>query len=130
MISLVLATEIHQKLIQRFGGAYGIRDHSALSSALSRPFQTFEEKELYPTVLDKAAALIESILSNHPFVDGNKRTGYVLLRAFLLSENLDITATEDEKYEFIIQIASGSIKYDSILEWLHINTADAETSIS
>jgi death on curing protein len=77
MISIKEAEQIHKILIDTFGGAHGIRDLSALESALSRPFQTFDDKELYPTAIDKAAALAESILNNHPFVDGNKRTGYV-----------------------------------------------------
>jgi death on curing protein len=119
MITLSQAGQIHTILIDRFGGARGIRDQRGLLSALARPFQTFEGKELYETVIEKAAALIESILQNHPFVDGNKRTGYVLMRLMLLENGYDIEASEDEKYDFVIAIASGDIRYEAIVKWLN-----------
>jgi len=118
MISIKEAEQIHKILIDTFGGAHGIRDLSALESALKRPFQTFDDKELYPTVIDKAAALAESILNNHPFIDGNKRTGYVLMRLFLLQNGHDINATQVDKYEFVIGIASGKIRFEEIVSWL------------
>ena len=73
---------------------------------------------MYPTPILKAAALIESILINHPFIDGNKRTGYVLMRLLLIENNIDIYASESEKYSFVIAVASGEKKYDKILQWL------------
>ena len=77
MISIKLVEEIHETLIAQFEGSYGLRDIEALQSALARPFQTFDSRYLYSTVIDKAAALVESLLINHPFIDGNKRTAYV-----------------------------------------------------
>ena len=74
MINLEIAVEIHDKSIEVYGGGQGIRDEGSLLSALARPFQTFDSNEFYPTPIDKAASLIESILINHPFIDGNKRT--------------------------------------------------------
>jgi len=65
---------------------------------------TFDQNELYPSPIDKAAALIESLISNHPFIDGNKRIGYVLLRYFLLENDLDIKATQSEKFDFVNQM--------------------------
>nr|WP_264901225.1 type II toxin-antitoxin system death-on-curing family toxin [Sediminibacterium sp. TEGAF015] len=105
-------------LISEFGGANGIRDKDFLNSALARPFQTFDGKELCPTPLDKAASLIESILINHPFVDGNKRTGYVLMRLLLLQNKLDIVASQEEKYSFVMDIASGYSNFETIVKWL------------
>jgi len=113
---------LHRILIDKFGGSYGIRDNAALESAITRPFQTFDGKELYPSVLEKAAALIESILINHPFIDGNKRTGYTLLRLFLISKEMDIIASQDNKYEFVIDIAAGTLNYEGIGSWLIPNT--------
>lgn len=118
MISVKEAEVIHGLLIDTFGGSHGIRDLSALDSALARPFQTYESAELHSTPLQKAASLIESILINHPFVDGNKRTGYVLMRIFLISNELDINASQEEKYTFVINIASGVTKFEEIVEWL------------
>jgi death-on-curing protein len=122
MISLKEAEEIHRILINIFGGSYGVRDLNGLESALAGPFQSFENQELYPTVILKATALLESLLMNHPFIDGNKRTGYTLLRLFLFSNGLDIEASQDEKYEFIINVASGEKDFDAIAEWLISHT--------
>lgn len=82
MISLKEIEKIHTTLIETFGGTHGIRDKPGLASALARPFQTFGQNDLYPGTLMKVAALIESIVTNHPFIDGNKRTGYVIMRIF------------------------------------------------
>ena len=90
MISVSEAIYIHDILIERFGGSTGIRDVGLLESALARPFQTFNGVDLYPESIEKAAALIESILNNHPFVDGNKRIGYVIMRLFIIESGKDI----------------------------------------
>lgn len=75
MISVEEVESIHALLIHKFGGSSGIRDMRQLESALARPYQTFDGPELYPDAESKAAAIVESILINHPFIDGNKRTG-------------------------------------------------------
>ena len=118
MIRIKTAINLHDILIERYSGTSGLRDRKALESALSRPFMTFDLKELYPTPVEKAAALIESIISNHPFIDGNKRLGYVLMRYFLLENKLDIVAGEDEKYDFVLKIAEGRFSFDKIHSWL------------
>jgi death-on-curing protein len=118
MISIKEVEQIHKILINHFGGSDGIRDLSALESSLTRPFQTFNEKELHQSPISKAAALIESIVINHPFLDGNKRTGYVVMRSFLIANGLDIKAAQNEKYDFVINIASGNIRLEEIIEWL------------
>ena len=123
---MILVKEVellHRILIDKFGGSHGIRDNAALESAIARPFQTFDGNDLYPSVLEKAASLIESILVNHPFIDGNKRTGYTVLRLYLIQNGLDINASQDNKYEFVIDIASGTLKYEGILSWLKSNTS-------
>jgi death-on-curing protein len=122
MISIKEVERLHRILIDRFGGVYGIRDSVALESAIARPFQTFDGRELYPSVIQKVASMIESILINHPFIDGNKRTGYTLLRLFLIRNRIDINASQDNKYEFVIDIASGILKFEGIVSWLTLNT--------
>lgn len=82
----------------------------------------FEGQSLYPTILEKAAALVESLLVNHPFIDGNKRIGYTVLRVFLNLHGINISASMDNRYEFIIDIASGAKKYEEIVLWLQRNT--------
>jgi death-on-curing protein len=128
MITFSQAEDIHNILIEKFGGSKGVRDSGALSSALARPFQTFDGNELYPSVIEKAACLIESILLNHPFIDGNKRTGYVLMRLLLTQNELDIEATQDDKYVFVIGIASGNLRFNEIVEWLSTKTISPNAS--
>ena len=122
MISEKEALEIHAILIERFGGSTGIRDIELLNSALNRPYQTFDGNELYPTPVDKAAAMLESIVKNHPFTDGNKRTGYVLARLLLMNEELDIHANQEQKYQLVISISKGELSFDQIKEWLEKNS--------
>ena len=74
MIELNDVLNIHHLLIDKFGGSKGVRDQGALEAAINRPYATFDNKELHPTPTDKSAAIFESILMNHPFIDGNKRT--------------------------------------------------------
>lgn len=118
MISVNNVLTIHQLLVTSFGGSQGVRDRMLLESALARPLQTFDGKELHPTMIEKSSSLLESILTNHPFVDGNKRTGYVLMRLILLKNGLDIKASQDQKYEFVMGVASGQTKLESIISWL------------
>lgn len=118
MIDYLEVLEIHQVLIQEFGGSYGVRDENALKSALERPFSGFGETAFYPSAEEKAGAIIESIVNNHPFIDGNKRTGYVLMRMVLMNFGKDIRATQDEKYEFVIGVASGQLFFLEIVSWI------------
>lgn len=113
---------IHDRGIQRYGGSYGLRDESMLKSAIERTYQTFSGIDLYPDAISKAAAIIESILMNHPFVDGNKRTGFALMLLILVNANYSISVEDDEIYNFVIAIASGEMRYEEILIWLQENT--------
>jgi death on curing protein len=118
MISTEEVIKIHKLLIDQFGGSHGVRDKSSLNSAINRPFATFDQQELYPEPVDKAAAILESIVTNHPFIDGNKRTGYVLARLLLLKSGLDLKATQEEKYEMVIAVSKGELKYEHIRNWM------------
>ena len=75
MILLEDILNLHQFSIQKYGGSDGLRDSGLLESAIARPFQSFGGEDLYPSIFEKAAALGESLIINHPFIDGNKRTG-------------------------------------------------------
>jgi len=121
MISIKEVEIIHNILIDKFGGSKGIRDKGLLESALSRPFATFNNKDLYSTPVEKASAILESIVINHPFVDGNKRTAYTLMRLILLENELDLVASQDEKYNFVISISTGEYRFEEIKKWIQTN---------
>ena len=107
----------------KYGSTRGIRDEGLLESAIARPFQTFGGEDLYPTIFDKAAAIAESIIINHPFIDGNKRTGYLAMLALLEEGKTEIKVPNEDIYNFVINISTGEIKFDQIVEWLMKNTS-------
>jgi len=121
MIDIKTVESIHNILIDRFGGSKGIRDMGALEAALARPLATFDQIDLYPGAIDKASALFESLIINHPFIDGNKRISYVVMRIILLQSNMDISASQDEKYNFVINASQGRYRFDEIKKWLTEN---------
>lgn len=118
MISLQETLFIHEILINEFGGAMGLRDQGLLESALQRPHSMFDGKELYPDPIHKAAVLIEGIVRNHPFLDGNKRVGYTLMRLQLIHAGLDVKASQKEKFDFVIEIASGETDLEATIDWI------------
>jgi len=122
MITVEQALGIHEMVVKQFGGSMGVRDAGGLESALARPFQTFGGEDLYPDLFSKAAAIGESIIINHPFIDGNKRTGYVLMESILRFGGIKIIAANDKLYNFVISISTGETKFEEIVEWLKANT--------
>ena len=109
---------IHADQIERYGGGEGIRDPGLLEAALFRP-----QTGYYPTLIDEAAALWESLSQNHPFVDGNKRTAFAATYVFLAINGLDIIATDDEAQDFVLGLyATSSITFDNLRAWLSENT--------
>jgi death-on-curing protein len=118
MITLEEALAIHAQVVDASGGSHGVRDRGGLEAALARPWATFAGEDLYPDPVNKAAALLESVVKNHPFVDGNKRTGYTLGRLTLVTFDLDLQATDDEEYDMVIQVATGQLDVDGIVAWM------------
>ncbi len=118
MITLQDVLRFHELSIQKFGGALGIRDEGYLESAIERPSATFGGEDLYPTPYEKAAAILESILKNHPFVDGNKRTAFLACDATLRLHNLIFTLSEDESYQFVINVATSQLSFEIVVEFL------------
>jgi death-on-curing protein len=123
MIDIEVAIYFHENLIKKFGGSKGIRDRGGLDAAINRPFATFHNLDLYPTPIEKAAALFESIIVNHPFIDGNKRTAYVLMKFLLFKNGIIIKANKDEIYQIVIAASMGEIRFDEIKIWLQLKTS-------
>jgi death-on-curing protein len=118
MISEADILLLHEFSILDYGGTKEIRDHNLLLSAINRPFQTFDGKELYPGPFEKAAALGESLIINHPFVDGNKRTAFLAMIALLKEYGKELSVKENEIYNFIIKMSTGEKRFEEILAWL------------
>lgn len=121
-LTLIEILELHQRIIEQSGGASGIRDISLLESAIAQPRMTFAGEDLYPDLLEKSAALGFSIIMNHPFVDGNKRTGHAATEIFLILNGIEISASVDEQERIVLEVASGKLKREAFLEWLQQHT--------
>ena len=109
-------------MVEATGGLAGIRDLGALESAVAQPRMTFDRRDLYPTLVDKAAALGFSLIQNHPFVDGNKRAGHAALEAFLMLNGVELEASTDEAEGTILAVAAGHMKRDAFTEWVRSHT--------
>ena len=109
---------IHFRVTEKTGGSQGVRDWDLLASALGRPQATFGGEDLYPDLFLKAAALVQSLSSNHPFVDGNKRTALTTLEYFLHLNGIDLKASQREKVEFTLWAENEKPKLELIAGWI------------
>ena len=117
-LSFFQILELHRQIIAQSGGSLGIRDIGALESALAQPKMTFDKKELYQTLQEKAADLAFSLSSNHPFVDGNKRVAHAAMEVFLFLNGHEISAPVDEQEELFLKLANGKLTRQELSEWL------------
>lgn len=109
---------LHRLITEETGGDPNIRDTAMLDSALESAFQTFDGDELYPTKEEKAARIGYSLISNHAFVDGNKRIGMYILLTFLETNGIRIHPTNDDVARVGLAVASGKMNYDDLLKWI------------
>lgn len=109
---------IHSVLIAATGGSDGVRDHGMLESALSAPFLTFGGENIYPPLLQKAARLGSSLVSNHLFIDGNKRIGVHAMLVFLALNGIEIECTQVELIDVGLSLAKNSLSFDELFKWL------------
>lgn len=109
---------IHHDQIERYGGSHGIRDLELLISALARPQATFAGSDLYPDLFSKASALAHSLILNHPFVDGNKRTAIVSTARFLFINGFKLKMSDKELINLPLKINSKNLDQDQIGSWL------------
>jgi death-on-curing protein len=118
-LSISEVFELHDRIISSSGGSRGVRDLKALESAVNQPRQTFDQKDLYPDIVTKAAALCFSLVINHPFVDGNKRVGHAAMETFLILNGYEIFASLDEQVSVMLSLAAGKLSRTEFLEWLN-----------
>ena len=113
--------EVHRQVMAQSGGAEGLMHLPVLESALAQPQMTFDSADLYPTLVDKAAALGYTLIKNHPFLDGNKRTGHAAMEVFLVLNGYEIRAPVDEQERVILQVAASEIEREEFTAWLRTN---------
>lgn len=110
---------LHQLMAEATGGSVGVRDEGLLDSAIEGAFATFDGVELYPSKEEKAAKLGYSLISNHAFVDGNKRIGVYVMLSFLELNGIHIEATDEDVVSLGLGVADGSMEQKDILDWIH-----------
>ena len=109
---------LHKLITEETGGDPNIRDSALLNSALESAFATFGGKELYPTKEEKGARLGYALISNHAFVDGNKRIGMFVLLTFLETNGIKFRPTNEDVARVGLAVASGEMKYEELLDWI------------
>jgi len=109
---------LHARLVAETGGSHGVRDLGLLLSAVGRPQASFDDQDLYPDLFAKAGALMDSLIQNHAFVDGNKRTGVAAAVLFLQINGYKLEATNAELAKFILEVAQSLHTTDEIAAWL------------
>lgn len=109
---------LHKLIAQETGGSVGVRDEGLLESALEGAFATFDGQELYPTKEEKGARLGFALISNHAFVDGNKRIGMYVMLTFLEVNGIHMEASNEEVAQIGLAVAAGQMSYDELLDWV------------
>ena len=117
-LTLSEVLELHRRILETSGGMGGLRDLGMLESAIAQPRMTFGGLDLYPDLATKAGALCFSLITNHPFVDGNKRVGHAAMETFLLLSGVEIEAPVDEQERIILAVASGALSREGLAAWL------------
>ena len=110
---------LHQLMAETTGGSIGIRNEGLLNSAVEAAFATFDGKELYPTKEEKAAKLGYALISNHAFVDGNKRIGVYVMLSFLELNGVHIESSDEDVVALGLGVAEGSMTQDDVLTWIN-----------
>ncbi|QDT52030.1 Toxin Doc [Caulifigura coniformis] len=109
---------IHRAALAANGGLPGLRDVALLDSAVAQPRMSFGGRDLYPTVIEKAASLGFSLMNNHPFVDGNKRVGWAAMRTFLLLNDVPLRFLTEDGVRIALAIAAGQTSREELVEWI------------
>ena len=113
---------LHKLIAEETGGSIGVRDEALLESALEGAFAGFGEREFYPTKEEKGARLGYTLISNHAFVDGNKRIGMYVMLTFLEVNGLRVECTNEEVAQVGLAVAAGTMDYDALLAWVREHT--------
>jgi death-on-curing protein len=114
---------LHKIVVEYSGGSAGVREYGLLDSAINSIYQTFMGQELYPTIIEKGARLGYNLISNHAFVDGNKRIGILTMLTFLKVNGIELNYTDDDLIYLGLSTAKNSISYENLVDWLKNHVA-------
>lgn len=117
-LSVAQVLAVHDQMIRRFGGSLGIRDLGLVESAVERPKATFDKDDLYPDIFGKVAALLQSILKNHAFIDGNKRTALTATGVFLRLNGYILNNNHHHEVSFTLEVDSKNLTLEQIAKWI------------
>lgn len=109
---------LHEEMIRKYGGSSGIRDRNMFLSAIYRPFATFGGRDLYPDIYFKAGALIQAVIKDHPFIDGNKRTAFAVTFVFLRKNGIDLEIKKSDGVKFMVDVANKNLSVEEISNWI------------
>ena len=115
---------LQQLVIESTGGLAGVRDLGLLDSAIESVYQTFDGEELYKTKEEKGARLGYALVSNHAFLDGNKRVGVLVMLSFLAINGVSLSYIDEELIDIGLDLASGKMEYEDLLEWIHVHKVE------
>ncbi len=124
-LSIEQVIYLHERIIDRAGGKQGVRDYALLHSALERCKATFAGNDLYPATLEKAAALMHSLVMNHAFLDGNKRTAWQVTKRFLHTNGHKISCSQQDIVDFCLAVDNKGWEVAEILGWLHAHAKNS-----
>ena len=123
-LSLEQVLLIHKKAMDHYGGAQGIRDKNLLEFAVMRPQMSVFGEDAYPTLFLKAAVLLHAIVQNHPFLDGNKRTGFGAMHIMLLRNGRDLSSSSAQEVRMCLDVATGNMSVEKVAQWIEMNSKE------
>ena len=119
---------LHARLVDETGGSHGVRDLNMLLSALGRPQASYDARDLYPDIYSKSAALMDSLIHNHPFLDDNKRTGIAAAVMFLRMNGYQLNAKNPELEKLALEVAQSKHHIEDMAGWFQMHTQSMENS--
>ena len=117
-LTLAEVLDLHRRVVELAGGAQSLRDLGALQSAVAQPRSAFDGSDLYASLEEKAAALMLSLVQNHPFADGNKRVGHAAAEAFLMLNGYELVTSVDAAEALVVGLASGKVARPELVAWV------------
>ena len=125
-LTLQETMELHRRVIAQSGGTFGVHNLGALLSAVAQPRMTYDEQELYPSLVDKVSAFGYSLIMNHPFIEANERTGPAAMETMLFLNGFELDADVGEQEKIFLQLSAGNLSREELTDWLRTHVKGRE----